>query len=105
MASLIGAIHQYQTEYTRMPVSKAALASATEASPDFTYGTTGLPPNPNYPTIGNTGNNGYQTNNAEVIDILRNIMNWSFGPDGSASADSAIGGKGGVNKDNVLSWE
>ena len=155
------------------------MASATEASPDFTFGTTGLPPNPNYPNVINTGNSGYQTNNAELMDILGNIKSaynprqtpffqakqsgsfnapgidpngvfrdpwgnpyivtvcladdnetqdgfyfpltttgpdtgllvpgsvaiWSFGPDGAASADPAVGPKGGSNKDNVLSWE
>lgn len=33
------------------------------------------------------------------------IMAWSFGPDGTAKLDPAVGPKGGENKDNILSWE
>jgi len=179
MSSLAGAILQYEQEYSRMPVSREALASTTPDSSDFTFGTTGLPAGPRYPAVVNTGNNGYQANNAELMDILLNtknqynprqipffqakhsgsfnapgidpngvfrdpwgnpyiitvcladdnetqdgfyfpltqastgtgmtvpgqVMIWSFGPDGAASADPAVGPKGGVNKDNVLSWE
>ena len=32
-------------------------------------------------------------------------MIWSFGPDGKATPDRKVGPKGGVNKDNVVSWE
>jgi prepilin-type N-terminal cleavage/methylation domain-containing protein len=38
-------------------------------------------------------------------EISGSIMIWSFGPDGKASTETAVGMKGGVNKDNILSWE
>src|SRR5256885_15090291 len=40
MANLTAAIHQFETEYSRMPVTKEALASTDpNTSPDFTFGT------------------------------------------------------------------
>src|SRR5262245_53896535 len=42
MNQLSGAIHQYETEYSRMPISKEGLAATTPASPDFTFGTANL---------------------------------------------------------------
>jgi prepilin-type N-terminal cleavage/methylation domain-containing protein len=38
-------------------------------------------------------------------EITGSILIWSFGPDGKASTDTAVGAKGGVNKDNIVSWE
>jgi len=70
MAHLMSSIHQYETEYSRMPGANAALASA---SPDFTFGTAAV--NGNYPPIMNDPPTGYQTNNAEIMFILRDINN------------------------------
>jgi len=70
MHNLAGAIHQYETEYSRMPGTKEALASA---NPDFTFGTAAV--NGNYPSILNSPAAGYQTNNAEIMFILRDINN------------------------------
>ncbi len=70
MSDLATAIHQYETEYSRMPVHKEALAGVTPSSPDFTYGTTGLAQYT--PTIV-SGANPYQACNRDLIDILRNI--------------------------------
>jgi prepilin-type N-terminal cleavage/methylation domain-containing protein len=71
MKNLTAAIHQYETEYSRMPGANAALASA---SPDFTFGTAAV--NGNYnPPILNSPTTGYQTNNAEIMFILRDINN------------------------------
>jgi prepilin-type N-terminal cleavage/methylation domain-containing protein len=83
--NLIGAINQYFATYSRLPASTMAVnAAASEPSSgansnDFTYGTYDL----NIPGMGvietkgvglkNTG--GYQTNNAEVMAILRDD-NW-----------------------------
>jgi len=64
MSHLAIAIHQYETEYSRFPMSKEALAAG---NPDFTFGTASLP---NYPAIGNTAG-GYQTNNSQLLAILR----------------------------------
>ncbi len=70
MNDLMTAIHQYETEYSRMPGSKEAVASLTPSCPDFTFGTTGLPINP---AVISTANSGYQICNAELMDILRNV--------------------------------
>src|SRR5947209_8045231 len=56
MNGIAGAIHQYETEYSRMPGTKDALASA---SPDFTFGTYNLSLVPN---VLNNNGTGYQTN-------------------------------------------
>jgi len=69
MNDLITAIHQYETEYSRMPGTKEAVASLGPGSPDFTFGTTGLPQIT--PAIISTGNSGYQVCNAELIAMLR----------------------------------
>ena len=73
MANLAAAITAYETEYTRMPISKEALAAAA-AAPDFTFGTVdkgggqiAAPP------IKNAGS--YFNVNSELIDILRNLKN------------------------------
>src|SRR5438552_2201231 len=70
MANLTAAIQQYETEYSRMPVTKEALASLTPSSPDFTFGTACLSGGPSITSVGNTG---YQNCNEEVIAILRNV--------------------------------
>ena len=40
---------------------------------------------------------------ANVWELKRPVMIWSFGPDGQA--DPTVPAKEGVNKDNVLSWQ
>src|SRR5437867_2743338 len=73
MSALTAAIQHYEAEYSRMPVSKEALASLTSGCPDFTFGTlcNGSPLNPTYPAVISIGNAGYQNCNAEVIALLR----------------------------------
>jgi prepilin-type N-terminal cleavage/methylation domain-containing protein len=72
MANILGAIHNYEVEYGRMPVSAAAFGSTIfDKSPDFTYGTvladgTAMDSS----TVINTQNSGYQNCNVEVISIL-----------------------------------
>jgi prepilin-type N-terminal cleavage/methylation domain-containing protein len=83
-ASLVGAINQYYSTYSRLPVSAAAVnAAASEtagSSNDFTYGTSGFAKFPvGWPGQGGIitegeggrGGGGYQTNNSEVMAILR----------------------------------
>src|SRR5205085_4852598 len=66
-------IQQYETEYSRMPISKAGLASA---SPDFTFGTTGLSsPVSVLNKDPSQSPTPFQTNNSEVLYILRDIKN------------------------------
>lgn len=38
-------------------------------------------------------------------DIKAGVLVWSFGPDGKADPDQKVGMTGGVNKDNILSWD
>src|SRR5438105_2425480 len=76
MANLTAAIQQYETEYSRMPVTKEALASTDpNTCPDMTFGTITPrgPLNAAYPSVISTGNKGYQNCNAEVIGILRSV--------------------------------
>ena len=71
MDLLISAIHAYENEYNRLPLSKEAEQSTTESSPDFTFGTmlrdgTVL----GNVAITNSGNMSYQNCNSELIAIL-----------------------------------
>ena len=38
-------------------------------------------------------------------EVNNSVMIWSFGPDGQATDDPSVGPNGGVNKDNILSWD
>jgi prepilin-type N-terminal cleavage/methylation domain-containing protein len=82
--NLVGAINQYYATYSRLPVSSNAVnAAANEqsgSSNDFTFGTSGFQKfPPNWPAQGGIitegeggkGGGGYQTNNSEVMAILR----------------------------------
>ena len=98
MSGLLTAINQYDSQYGRLPCSPAAINSLTTAGPngcpDFTFGTvitggttTPMPTlnryangNGGLPLIVNTGNNGYQANNSEVMTIL---MDHVASPDGT----------------------
>ncbi len=184
IATLSAAISQYQALYSLPPLSRQAIDSCNQSSPDFTCGTL-LPGGAalHSTKVVSTGNAGYQNCNAEVVTILmdenappnadhiRNpqrhrflsaklasktnapgvgpdrvyrdpwgnpyiitldanfdeqcqdgfyypltkatqplkvkgsSMVWSFGPDGKTDPDYKTGPKGGVNKDNILSWE
>ncbi len=83
--NLVGAINQYYATYSRLPASSNAVyAAASEPatganSNDFTYGTSGLTFAPNVPQVATLGSGaritGYETNNAEVMAILRDD-NW-----------------------------
>jgi prepilin-type N-terminal cleavage/methylation domain-containing protein len=75
--TLIGAINSYYASYSRLPASSNAYNAAASQpvsganSNDFTYGNASLlmPNVPNISTVGATL--PYQTNNAEVMAILR----------------------------------
>jgi prepilin-type N-terminal cleavage/methylation domain-containing protein len=94
------AIHTYEAEYSKFPVSSAAMKAATDVPApngpeDFTYGTAGVicvgPGGPN--PVGNgfsTPSGGYQpvttpntgntqTNNAEVMAVLLDVEAWPNG--------------------------
>lgn len=89
-ANLVSAISQYNADYSRLPASSTAVAAAASEtsgnggnSNDFTYGTTcngqlmSSAPGVLYPSIITVGETTttYQTNNAEVIAILRDDTN------------------------------
>ena len=95
MANLIGAIHQYQAEYSRLPASAEVvkdantLAAGNPSWPDFTYGTFGVlsssDPNSVFNASSSASGN-HQTNNAELMDILgalpasSQILNSTYNP-------------------------
>jgi prepilin-type N-terminal cleavage/methylation domain-containing protein len=79
--NLVGAINQYLATYSRMPASSntvAAALTATANSNDFTYGTFGFTKiTPTIETMASTGTGTpYQTNNAELMAILRDDKVW-----------------------------
>jgi len=98
MNGVAGAIQQYETEYSRMPGTKDALSAA---SPDFTFGTYSLSLTPN---VLNNNGTGYQTNNAEILNILRDINN-PLNPRKIPffhSKNAAAANSGGIGTDGVL---
>ncbi|MGO8926537.1 MAG: type II secretion system protein [Limisphaerales bacterium] len=97
-ASIANAIHTYEADYSKFPVSSVgaltAMSEATRLGEDFTYGTAGVTcvgprgPNPvgqgfskpggGYQSIAAPGN--YQTNNAEVMAALLDVEYWPNAP-------------------------
>jgi prepilin-type N-terminal cleavage/methylation domain-containing protein len=101
-ASIANAIHTYEADYSKFPVSSVgaltAMSEATRLGEDFTYGTKGVvcvgPGGPNglsagfstptgllritTPTVATPGN--YQTNNAEVMAALLDMEYWPGAP-------------------------
>jgi prepilin-type N-terminal cleavage/methylation domain-containing protein len=101
-ASIANAIHTYEADYSKFPVSSVgaltAMSEATRLGEDFTYGTKGVfcvgPGGPNglsagfstptgplpitTPTLTTPGN--YQANNAEVMAALLDMEYWPGAP-------------------------
>jgi prepilin-type N-terminal cleavage/methylation domain-containing protein len=90
IASIVNAIHKYETDYNRMPTSTNAVLSAASAGADFTYGTWQLPdfnvPGGGTQPIHALDNSGAdlagvsgncQTNNSEVMNILLDLDYYS----------------------------
>jgi prepilin-type N-terminal cleavage/methylation domain-containing protein len=74
---IVTAINNYNSAYSRFPVSPAAQAAAANYNGNFTYGaqftnSAGVSSPPVF-------NPGYPTNNSEVIAILMNITNYPGG--------------------------
>jgi prepilin-type N-terminal cleavage/methylation domain-containing protein len=96
VSGIAQAIHTYEADYSKFPVSSAAMNAASGvAAPmgpeDFTYGTAGVncvgpggPVGPAFKTPTGTypitapGN--YQTNNAEVMAVLLDVEHWPNSP-------------------------
>ena len=94
MGKISLAIHAYESDYSKFPVSSVgalnAMNEASRTGEDFTYGTRGvacigpsgpLPDNVGFKTpSGNqpieTLNSNYQTNNSEVMAVLLDVETW-----------------------------
>lgn len=96
MQSIVSAINTYNAAYSRMPAFVKARQSATEANPDFTYGTVARSGSSTSPTlayqkpsagalpfIGNPPGS-YQANNSELVAALNDMERL---PDGSATVN------------------
>jgi prepilin-type N-terminal cleavage/methylation domain-containing protein len=108
--SIVGAIHSYESDYSKFPVSAAALSAASTVPTasggpeDFTYGTTGVtcvgPGGPNtLPGFSRPGGTlpiinpplvAYNANNSEVMAVLLDVESWPATP-----------GTPTINKDHV----
>jgi prepilin-type N-terminal cleavage/methylation domain-containing protein len=89
---IVNAIHTYEADYSKFPVSAGAMSAATAAAggpEDFTYGTFGVscvgPSGSNSVSAGFSTPSGtyaiptsgtYQTNNAEVMGVLLDMEYW-----------------------------
>ena len=90
---IVNAIHTYEADYSKFPVSAGAMSAATAAAggpEDFTYGTFGVscvgPSGSNSVSAGFSVPGGstyaittpgtYQTNNAEVMGVLLDMEYW-----------------------------
>ena len=96
--SIANGIHTYESDYSKFPVSAAAMTAAAAAAggpDDFTYGTSGVScagpggPNPinsgfSTPTAGTyqpvPAPGGYQANNSEVMAVLLDVEYWPTVP-------------------------
>jgi prepilin-type N-terminal cleavage/methylation domain-containing protein len=91
VGKIANAIHSYESDYSKFPVSTVAMNQASAAGQDFTYGTFGLlaaskPTKPggavcDIQALNATGAPlGYQTNNAEVMAALLDVEYWPAAP-------------------------
>lgn len=86
IAGIVNAIKQYESTYSRFPVSTAVMQAAANSGADFTYGTYNLKPIGTVIVQNPTG--AYQTNNAEIMAVLLDLESY---PNGQLT----------VNKDHV----
>jgi general secretion pathway protein G len=77
IADIVSAISRYEADYSRYPVSPAAMIAATTPNPpdDFTYGGTYTGPSGPVPIV----TPGYSANNSEVIAILMDLTTYGNG--------------------------
>jgi prepilin-type N-terminal cleavage/methylation domain-containing protein len=84
IGNIVNAIHKYETDYNRLPTSSNAVNAAANpgsgAPCDFTYGTWQLPDfrsgsgtQPIHALNDASSDLGYQTNNAEIMNILLDL--------------------------------
>ena len=83
IGQIANAIHTYEADYSRWPVSPDAISSvAAVPDDDFTYGTSGLSPfkTPGPPgTMALLSPGKYQTNNAELIAMIMDLETYGNG--------------------------
>jgi len=87
-AQISSAIHAYQADYGKFPVSSNATNVAASSGQDFTFGTYGLKngiktPGGNYNlrALDDAGNPlNYQANNSEVMAVLLDVEAWPATP-------------------------
>jgi len=79
MNQIVVAIHDYESAYSRLPVSPAASAAVATSQDDFTYGGIYKGPNgsPLPSPIATPGT--YQTNNAEIMAVLMDMEKYPNG--------------------------
>ena len=86
VSKIAHAIHTYESEYSKFPVSSAGPANATSAAgavpaaaggpEDFTYGTTFKQPDPLPPFNVVVPGVTYVANNSEVMAVLLDVESW-----------------------------
>jgi prepilin-type N-terminal cleavage/methylation domain-containing protein len=102
IGQIANAIHTYESEYSKFPVSSVgarnAMSAAAASGQDFTYGTTGVAcvgpggsvglnngfktPTSTYAITSPSSGPGvnYQTNNSEVMAVLLDVEYWPIAP-------------------------
>jgi prepilin-type N-terminal cleavage/methylation domain-containing protein len=82
VSQIAQAIHSYESEYSKFPVSSVgdpnATKAASAASEDFTYGGAFNQPNGSKVTVAVSGLN-YVANNSEVMAVLLDVETWPNG--------------------------
>jgi len=82
VTEIANAIHEYEQDNNRFPVSSEALAAVSSSADDFTFGTHGLSP---VKTPAGTldlvapYSSGYQANNAEIMAVLLDLETYGNG--------------------------
>ena len=88
ISQIKSAIHQYESQYSRFPVSSDAMNAAAKVAPgdDFTYGTSGAndfqKPDGTFYTIKTPSQiapSSFQTNNAEIMAVLLDLETYGNG--------------------------
>jgi prepilin-type N-terminal cleavage/methylation domain-containing protein len=73
MGNIATAVHNYESEYSRMPVSKKVSDTAAANQADFTYGTVNT--GARFTVQNNFAKATWDTNNAEIVWVLMDMTN------------------------------
>ncbi len=77
IGNIVAAVNQYESTYSRLPVSSNALNAAVAVSDDFTYG--GIFQSPAGPVTVAVPGVSYKADNREVMAILLDLENYANG--------------------------